>query len=166
MTERRIGLIPNAADASGSRCGVFVTDRRTFVVRDEAPRSMREELRSTLKEETDRPASRLRSIDFATFDIESLARLDGIESVPHTSILKLAVGKGVGGYGIWMEYSKADGKKDYLIVTLVPPKQLIQKRKAEGIAAKDARRQYALRSQEVFKRALPPIISEKVDWRI
>lgn len=165
MPERRIGFIPNVVVPGESTSGIFVTDQRTIRVRDEAPMGFKASLKASFAAEADMPTAPRRSIDYVAIDIDTLAKMDGNLSIPHMSIEKLAVGKGIGGYGIWMEYM-SEGKKNYLAVSLEPPPELTRKRKAEGVSAKETRRQYAIRSQEVFRRALPPIISEKVDWRI
>jgi hypothetical protein len=167
MSEKRIGFIPYALDVTQKECGIFVTDQRTILVVSEPEvKGFKAGLRASFGAEADKVPGPRPAIDFATVDIESLAKMPGNLSYPHLNIDKFAVGKGIGGYGIWAVYLREDRKKDYLVVDLVPPKKLKQKRKAEGIRGKEIRRQYAMRCQEVFRRALPPIISEKVDWKI
>ncbi len=170
MSERRIGFIPNArAIRRGEEtCGVMVTDQRTIVVFEEpwTQGSLREELKKSFAGGSDGPPDKRKTVDFATIDLDDLAKIPGNISVAHTSIDKLSVGKGIGGYGIWMSYLGENQKKDYLIVTLTPPSALVKKRKAEGVSVSETKRQYAMKCQEVYRKALPPIIAEKVEWRI
>ncbi len=165
MTERRVGFIPNAS-SENETFGVFVTDRRTIKVVYESPMGFMDGVKALFVEPEPEAFEPSLNIDFRTVDIEHLAAMEGNSSVSHTSIEKLAVGKGIGGYGVWMSYKGADEKTDYLVMDLAPPIELIRRRKMEGINAKETRKRYAMRCQEVFRRALPPIISEKVDWRI
>ena len=168
MSEHRIGFIPNgsALRRGQETCGVMVTDQRTIVVFVEPWKrgGFRKEFMRSLRDASNPEAPR--SIDFATVDLDDLARIPGNMSVPHTSIDKLSVGKGIGGYGIWMAYLGENQKKDYLVVDLVPPPALVKKRKAEGVSAGETKKQYAMKCQEVYRRALPPIIAEKVEWKI
>lgn len=165
MPERRIGFIPKAVEIN-EICGVFVTDQRTIKVAESAPVSPKEELRALFGKPAQGAKESRPTIDFSKVDIDYLASLEGNTSVRHTSIEKLAIGKGIGGYGIWMSYRADDEKTNHLVLDLVPPKELVRKRKEEGLSAKETRRRYAMRCQEVYRRALPPIIAEKVDWKI
>ena len=166
MAERRIGFIPNALDVSQqSRC-VFVTDTRTIEVVEETPKSLKEEFRATFGRSPSENLELRPKVDFATVDIDSLTSVKGNTSIRHMSIEKLKVGKGIGGYGIWMTYRPDGEKANYLVLDLTPPKELIRKRKSEGVSARETRRRYAMRCQEVYRKALPPIVAEKVDWRI
>jgi len=165
VTERRVGFIPRASTENGA-FGVFVTDRRTIKVAYELPMGFMHGVKALFLEPEPEAFEPSLKIDFSTVDIEHLAGMEGNSWVSHTSIEKLAVGKGIGGYGIWMSYKGADEKTDYLIMDLTPPDELVRRRKMEGIGAKETRKRYAIKCQEVFRRALPPIIAEKVDWRI
>jgi hypothetical protein len=170
MSERRIGFIPNGTTIRRGQetCGVMVTDQRTIVVFEEpwTQLGIREEFRRSFGGDSSKPSAPRKTIDFATVDLDELAKTEGNQSVPHASIEKLAVGKGIGGYGIWMSYLGENQKKDYLIVDLVPPAALIKKRKSEGVGASETKKQYAMKCQEVYRKALPPIIAEKVEWKI
>jgi hypothetical protein len=169
MSERRIGFIPGAVALRQDMepCGVFVTDQRMILV-FEGPtiKGVKAGLKASFGAEADVLPEPRPQTDYAMVDIESLAKKNDNISVPHISIEKLAIGKGIGGYGIWCAYTGENMKKQYLVVTFVPPPDLVKKRKAEGLSTREVRREYAMKCQEVFKRALPPIIAEKVDWKI
>jgi hypothetical protein len=72
----------------------------------------------------------------------------------------------MGGYSLMIEYLDSDQKKQFLIADTVPPKELVERRKREGIKPKETRRQYAAKSQEVFEKALPPLIAQKAEWKL
>ena len=147
--------------------GVFVTDQRTIVIHDEPQVvGFKAGMKQMFGAEADKPPEPRPEIDFATVDISTLASMEGNQVVPHMSIEKAKIGKGIGGYGIWMTYISENLKKDYLVLTFLPPAELVKRRKGAGLRRRDIHREYAVKCVEVFRRALPPVISEKVEWDI
>jgi hypothetical protein len=167
MPERRIGFIPSVIEANQQERGVFVTDLRTILVANEsAPKGFREELKASFGSAADELPHPRPKLDFATVDIETLAKMPGNESYYHMAIEELKIGRGIGGFGIWGKYTGENNKKIYLVLNFVPPKELIKKRRSEGLSRREVSRTYASRCQQVFRKALPPIIAEKVDWKL
>lgn len=166
MAERKIGLIPSAVSPGGEQCCVLVTDRRTILVFEEAPKSLRALLRDSMRETRPEEKEGRRRIDFRNVDIDLLARMEGNKSIPHSSIDELKVRWQPGGYVMWMKHRTESGKLDYLILELVPPDELIRKRKAEGVRPKETGKLYAMRCLEAYRMALTPIIAEKVRWTL
>lgn len=171
MAERRIGLIPYALTIvrSGTNevCGVLVTDRRTiFLFETPKTKNWKVGLKDTFGLETGEEQTRVLPLDPGTADIESLARIDGNIVVPHISIKKFELARFLGGYVLTMSYESEQGKELGVMATLQPPKQLLNTRKREGMTSKDAKKQYAEKAAEVFKRALPPMIAAKGVWKL
>ncbi len=169
MAERRIGLIPHAMTMirSGALedCAILVTDRRTIIA-FEQPRA--KGIRASLKrdfEDTKADVDRIKQqIDFASIDLDALASMNENTSVLHTSIERLRIKKGLGGYSFDIEYRSEDGKRLMAFADIIPLPELVKLRKSAGKSKEEIRRDYAEKAQEVFKRALPPVAYGKAEW--
>jgi len=172
MAEKRIGLIPHARTSARNSnenietCSILVTDRRTILAFGKPRTSMRQGFKELFGKEANAPVEKPMAIDMGKVDIDSLATMNDNISIPHLSVEKLSLGKMVGGYALMIEYLDSDQKKHFLFVDTVPPKELVERRKGEGIKPKETRRQYAAKSQDVFKKALPPVIAQKAEWKL
>ena len=139
-----------------------MTDRRTIMAFDKPKMGAREGFSELFGKNAG--LDKVEEIDYATIDIDRLAAMNDNTSVPHTSIEKLRLGKAIGGYTLVIEYRSEDGKKQLEYADISPPRALIRMRKAEGVSAAETKRQYVIKSQELFKKALPPVIAEKAEW--
>ncbi len=169
MAERRIGVIPYAMTmqrANQEFCAVFVTDQRTILVFREPKRGLKEGLRQIYGKEADQPLRVPMAVDLRTVGIEDLAVMNDNVSVRHSSIEKFSCGKGIGGYGVWILYKDEKGKKLGMSADFIPHPARMKQLKAEGKSAKEIKREYAEKCQEVFKRALPVSVAQEGDWRI
>jgi len=172
MAEKRIGLIPYArTSARGGNeneetCSILVTDRRTILAFEKPRTSMRQGFKELFGKEANATVEKPTAIDIGKADIDSLAAMNDNLSIPHLSVEKLSLGRVMGGYFLTMAYRDSDQKKQYLLATITPPRELIERRKREGIKPKETRRQYVAKSQEVFRRALPPLIAQNAEWKL
>lgn len=163
MAERRVGLIPEVVTVGGDSRAVLVTDRRIILV-SEGPlvTGMREWLRYMFSDEPE--DARRGPIDFGTSDIDMLAAMKGSMSMPLMSIRKVKFENTLGAYHITIEFNTEEGKETFEVMNIQPPAELIKANKAAGISTKETKRRYALKSQELVKRALPPMVSSESRW--
>ena len=168
MAEKRIGLIPNAATMVRAReedCKILVTDRRLIMIFDEPRNAFKLGLKSLLGKEADEPPIPREELDFATIDIDKLAKMNDSAVIPYFSIDRFKMDTTLGVFSFTVEYKNEENKKLEVYATLAPPQALSKMRKAEGLSRREIRRQYGLKCQELFKRALPSSIAQNVEWK-
>lgn len=165
MPEKRLGIVPNAFAERGGleKCVILITDMRTII----AFRKPEGTLKGALKQVYGFGSSPDQlPADLESADLGALAQMKGNISVPHSSIQKFSCGKGIVGFGLWIVYLDDEGKKRAVIANFEPTPEMIAEGKANGIKPKEIRRQFAATIQEIFKRALPPILSQEAEWKL
>jgi hypothetical protein len=172
MAEKRIGLIPYARTSARNSnenvedCCILVTDRRTILAFTKPRTSVRQGFKELFGKEANAQVMKPMAVDMVKVDIDSLAAMNDNLSIPHLSIEKFSLGRMMGSHALFMEYRNQDQKKQFLLATIAPPRELIERRKREGIKPKEAKRQYVAKSQEVFRKALPPLIAQEAEWKL
>ncbi len=166
MSERRVGLIPSVdlLCAEGRVDGaVLVTDRRIVVVPERAPgRRIKEAFREMFFGSEGPKGPDV--IDFQSAPVDSIAGLAGSVSINLSSVRKVQFTCLLGTYDFATEYSDDEGKDHATVVQLTPPAELVKANKAQGVTAKETKRRYALRCQELVKRVLPPMAGSESRW--
>jgi hypothetical protein len=172
MAEKRIGLIPYArtgargGNENEETCSILVTDRRTIIAFRKPRMSLRQGFKDLVGKEANAPVEEPIAIDLGKIDLDSLVAMNDNLTITHLSVEKFSLGRMMGSYLLIMEYRDSDQKQKSILATITPPKELIRRKKSEGIKPKETRRQYAAKSQEVFKKALPPLIAQNAEWKL
>ncbi len=169
MGETRVGLIPYATTIMRTgqleTCAILVSDRRTILAFDSRrPLGPRAAFKEFFRKEPDPASEAPQPVDFRTVDLDVLAVMNDNISVQHSAIEKLEYKKGLSGYSLFIESRNLEGKKEIVLATIAAPSDLVKKQKSEGVPAKEAKRQYALKAQELFKRAMPSVVAHKARW--
>lgn len=165
MSEKRIGIVRDALSIrSGMEdCVIIATDSRTIIAFKRRKATLKEGFKIVYG--LGKPQEQLPA-DLESADLDALAAIEGNISVPHSSIQKLGCGKGIGGYGLWILYLDGDGKNRVVTADFVPPAEMTADGKVSGTRPKETRRHFAASVQEIFKRALPPMVSQEADWKL
>ena len=160
-----MGLIPsvNIRAANNLECAMLVTDRRVIIMPETPPRNgWKEFLKDMFGSDGD--DGPVQAVDFASTPVDTLAGMPGSKSILTTSIRKVEVTVLLGNYQATFMYTDGDGKNDLDMVDLSPPAELVKANKAKGISPKETKRQYALKSQQLLKRVVPPMVALESRW--
>lgn len=163
-TERRLGLIPsvNLRTANNLECAMLVTDRRVIIMPETSPRNgWKEFLKDMFGSDDDGP---VQVVDLEYTPIDTLAGIPGSKSIHAASIQKVEVSALLGNYQAIFMHTDRDGTKGLDMVDLSPPAELVKANKAKGISPKETKRQYALKSQQLIKRVVPPMVALDSRW--
>ncbi len=160
-----MGLIPSVSirTAENVGCALLVTDRRVIIVPETSPRKGWKDFLKDMFGSGDDDGP-VQEIDFASTPIDTLAGAPGSKSILAASVQKVEVSVLLGNYHVIFTYTNADGKKDLEMLDLSPPSELVKANKAKGISSKETKRQYALKSQQLLKRVVPPMAALESRW--
>lgn len=165
MGERRVGLIPSVSVAldESSAYALFVTDRRLILVKESSPKEGFKDFLNDMFREV-RREGQADEMDLLSASPDVVARMEGSRSVSIPSIRSVKFGSPLGNYHMTVEYENEDGKENVLALGLTPLQELVAANKAQGISAKETKRRYALKCQELIKRIVPPMVGIEARW--
>lgn len=169
--ERRVGLIPRVmmSGALGPKeYGVLVTDQRTiFVLERRSSAVVGGAIGGAIGAIiADALTSQERTFDYENEDLERLVSDENNVAVPHAQVRRIRLKKGFSGCSLLMEYGDPAGKRRKIKAMLIPPLELVQRRKKEGVKGKMVVADYARGAQKVFERALPASVAQNGEWEI
>jgi hypothetical protein len=113
-------------------------------------------------------AARRRSLDWERKEPSALASDRKNIAVPHAALQRLRLDRSWGTYTYRLraEYTNPEGKRKKLEFMVIPPRDYVKRRKGEGVTAKGAKREYARQLVTAFRRALPPAVAMRAEWRL
>jgi hypothetical protein len=169
--ERKVGLIPKVMISGPlglKEYGVLVTDRRTiFVLEKKSSAAIGGAIGGAIGAIiADAITSSERTYDYENENPDRLGSDERNVVVPHDQISRIRLKKGLSGCSLLMEYSDSSGKARKVKAMLMPPPELIQRRKSEGVKGKAVVADYAKSAQRVFELALPASVAQNGEWRI
>jgi len=169
VEERKIALIPRLTVTAGlgpKDYGVLLTDQRFILVMEKSSKSNvlvpALGLVGALIAEA---AATERGVDYMSARPEQLACDESNLCIPYSSVQRLRLKRHYGGsLEMRLEHVLPDGKKKKIVGFLTIPDQLMEQKKASGMKFKDILEDYARRTQDVLRKALPPGVQQHTEW--
>ncbi len=167
--EKKVALIPKVMmkGAMGPKeYGVLLTDQRAIFVLERASKA------ALLGALGDMLLSDDKQVDYKSENIEGLAADSKNVVVPYSGINKLHLKKGFSSYTmsnsftLLIDYLDPANKSRSVKAFLVPPDDLIVKRKAEGVDKKIVSEEYARNARKALEQAIPPGALQRGEWDI
>ncbi len=146
--------------------GLLLTDQRLIFVLEKASKAgVAAALGGVIGAAIAEAATQKREYVYADADPGTLARDEKNITVQNTSIQKLRMKRTMGGaYQMTVEYASDDGKARKLNGFLHPPQDMLAAKKAGGARTKVVLEEYAMKSQEALKLAVPPVVAMNSEW--
>lgn len=170
MEERKVAVIPRILiqGALGPKeYGILLTTERSIFVLEKASKAgVGAIVGGAIGAAIADAASTKKSSDYGNCDPSSLAEDDKNICVQHSAVKALEMKKKISGYIMKMQYVDHGGKERKLAGMLMMPDELTAKRKAEGVKAKAAMKEYAKLARQAFELAMPPSVIQNVEWKI
>jgi hypothetical protein len=146
--------------------GVLLTDQRAIFVLEKVSRA------AVLGSLGDMLLNDDRQVDYQNENLDQLAADTKNVVVPYVGIQKLHLKKGFSSYTmsnaftLLIDYTDNANKSRSVKAFLVPPDDLIAKRKSEGVDRKAATEEYARNARKAIEQAMPPGALQRGEWDI
>lgn len=106
------------------------------------------------------------AVDYYSCDPKQLALDKKNLCIPHPSVSRIRLKKGITGYHLKVEFADDGGKIRKIDATLTMPQELANQRKAQGVKTKDAMAEYAASARHALETALPAGVASIAEWDI
>lgn len=164
MAEKRVGLIPRVQQpGESSAYSVLITSERILLIPDKLPEpGPREALRMIFSEREEAPT--FNPVDYRTDNLDGIAARVGSVTIPLIAVKKAMVENVLGTFMITVEQTLDGGKGLSHILVLAPPPELVKANKGAGLSARETKRRYARKCQELLQRVLTPMVVSEGKW--
>lgn len=169
MGEKKVGFVPRIVirgSLGPKEYGLLITNERSIFVLERYPKTMLAGIAGgVIGAALAESVSSKKEIDYVHEPIEVLASLRGSISVPHSSILGIAVNRKLSSHYLKIRYS-GSGHKKKIDALLAPPTALVAEKQIQGKRKKEISREYAREVWKAFEKALPPEIVQHAKVRL
>ncbi|MCU0852884.1 MAG: hypothetical protein MUC90_06530 [Thermoplasmata archaeon] len=169
MEERKIALIPRltvTAVLGPKDYGVLLTDQRIILVMERSSKAnvlgAAFGVVGTIAAEA---VATERGVDYMNLRPEQLACDENNLCIPYASIRKVRLKRHfVGTCEMTIEHVRPDGKTKKIVGILTVPDQQMDYKRGSGMKFDAINKEYAMKAQEVLRKALPPGVQQHTEW--